>query len=85
MLLFAHFFNPFFMNRQHVRDKIIGYLSKLDAKKSVMHSAIHSGIQYNINFENVIDMVVSQYYDNKNGMISVVGEVPMALILIYSK
>jgi hypothetical protein len=71
--------------KQKLQEKITNYLKELDPSKSIMSSAIHGCIKTAFNFENVINLCVDQYNDNNQAMMSVVGFVPMILILKYYK
>ena len=73
------------MDKQTLKTKIINHLKEVDPDKSAMGLVIRNAIQKEINFENVVAFIKDQYADNKEGMIRVIGSVPMLLILQYHK
>jgi len=74
-----------YYDNKRLKDKITNYLQQVDPNKSILGLAISGIIKHEFNFDNLIKLCVENYYDNKDGMISVVGEVPMVLILKYSQ
>ena len=74
-----------YSDKKLLKEKITGYLQRIDSEKSPLGSVIVNALKKDFNFDNVIKLCVDQYNHNKEGMISVVGEVPMLLILKYNQ
>lgn len=71
--------------KDQLKDKIITLLKGIDPESSIMAAGIHAAIQHEFNFEKTIDMISSQYQDNREGMIHCIGAAPIALILRYNR
>lgn len=69
-----------------LRIKITNYLKEVDPETSILGAAIHGAIKFDgNNFDNILEQLISQYHDCPDGVINVVGAVPMLLVLQYSK
>ena len=74
------------LDKTALRTKITNYLKEVDPKASILGAAIHGAIKFEANnFDNILEQIVSAYHDRPDGVINVVGAVPMLLVLQYSK
>lgn len=72
-------------SKSELQAKITRYLQEVDPQKSYWGAAIHAAIPFPSNFNLLVKEVCEAYEHNKEGMIRVIGAVPMLLILKYSK
>lgn len=71
------------MDKQALRGKIIFYLQKISRTDSLMSAVIHTGIQNNLNFGNLMQLIKDEYVNDPEGMTHCIGIVPLKLILKY--
>ena len=53
------------------KEWIMSKLRKLNPDHSIMAHALHGGAQFNYNFGNLIQTIVSAWNDSHNGMVNV--------------
>lgn len=66
-------------------EKIRNYLLEVDNPKSVIAVTIKAAAKHRFNFEMLVGLIMDYYRESPKDITKTIGEVPMRLIIQYTK